>query len=81
MLAKSSSTTLFNSNLAALTSKFNVVNMTLFRANFNSTTNRITLEFYKTSTEIYLLGINVTTKEIVLDSNINGNYTRIWTMN
>ena len=70
-----------NSNLAALTSKFNVVNMTLFRANFNSTTNRITLEFYKTSTEIYLLGINVTTKEIVLDSNINGNYTRIWTMN
>jgi hypothetical protein len=69
-----------NSNLTALSNKFGLLNITLFRVNFNSTTNRIILEFYKSSTEIYYLGINVTTKEIILDSSINGNYVRVWTI-
>jgi hypothetical protein len=71
---------LLNSNLTALNNKFGLLNMTLFRVNFNSTTNRIMLEFYKSSTEIYYLGINVSTKEIILDSSINGNYVRVWTI-
>ncbi len=69
-----------NSNLAALSNKFILINMTSFRANFNTTTNRIMLEFYRSSTEMYSIGFNVTTKEIILESIINGVYNRVWTI-
>ena len=64
-----------NSNL----SKLGALNMNLFRANFDSANNRIVLEFYISSNEIYYLKFGTTTKEIILDAIINGVYSRPWT--
>ena len=66
-----------NNNL----SKLGVLNMDLFRVNFDSANNRIVLEFYKSATEIYYLKFGVATKEILLDVTINGVSSRPWTFN
>ena len=70
-----------SSSMNSLLKRINIIDLHMFRVSFNSTTNRITLEFWKTNTEIYYLGINIVTKEIILDSSINDIYTRIWTIN
>jgi len=62
-------------------SKLGVLNMNLFRANFDSANNRIVLEFYISSNEIYYLKFGTTTKEIILDAMINGVSSRPWTFN